>query len=115
MPTGEFSYTKKIPTTQIRRIWKKDYPKKRMPKIEGYILPPKDFRQTVSHFRKKGNRKAEKKEYGKNLSLNKTTGAVFRDPRTKSFVIIRHQNAKGPVSRTVRHELRHIAKKEVGR
>jgi hypothetical protein len=112
MPSGEFNYTKKIPNSQIKQIWQKEYPGKRMPKVEGYILPPKDFRSTVQSFRK-DNRKAEKKEYGHNLSLNKTVGAVFRDPSSKSFVIIRHEKATGPVSRTVRHELRHIAKREV--
>lgn len=114
MPSGEFNYTKKIPSSQIKRIWKKDYPNKRMPKVEGYILPQKDFRSTVQGFRK-DNRKAELKEYGHNLPLNRTVGAVFRDPSTKSFVIIRHERAAGPVSRTIRHELGHIARREVGR
>jgi hypothetical protein len=114
MPSGEFSYTKKIAQSQIKQIWEKDYPRKRMPKIEGYILPAKDFRQTVTHLRK-ANRKSELKEYDKYLPLNKTVGAVFRDPATKSFVIIRHEKASGTVARTIRHELRHIARKEVGR
>lgn len=114
MPTGEFSYTKRIPTSQIKQIWKKEYPNKPMPRVEGYILPPKDFRNTVQHLRKAGNRKSETKEYGHKLPLNKTVGAVFRDPHTRSFVIIRHEKAAGTVARTVRHELRHIARGEVG-
>jgi hypothetical protein len=114
MPSGEFNYTKKIPNSQIKQIWQKEYPGKRMPKVEGYVLPGSDFRRTVQSFRK-DNRKAEQKEYGRNLPLNKTVGAVFHDPSSKSFVIIRHERAAGPVSRTIRHELRHIAKGEVSR
>lgn len=112
MPSGEFNFTKKIPSSQIKKIWQKEYPQKHMPKVEGYILPAKDFRNTVQGFRR-DNRKAEQKEYGGNLPLNKTVAAVFRDPSTKSFVIIRHEKAAGPITRTIKHELRHIAKGEV--
>jgi hypothetical protein len=35
MPFGEFNYIKKIPNSQIKQIWQKEYPGKRMPKVEG--------------------------------------------------------------------------------
>lgn len=115
MPSGEFSYTKKISTKQIKQVWQKEYPGKRMPKVEGYVLPAKDFRSTISHFRQVNGHRSEVMEYGKRLPMNRTVGAVFRDPNTKSFVIIRHEKASGSMTGTIKHELGHIARKEVGR
>jgi hypothetical protein len=110
--SGEFDDSHPIPQTQIKKEWYKEYPNKKMPKIEGYVVPEKDFKRTVSFNRKYGNREGEVKEYGRHLPLNKTTGTLIKDESTNTYLILRRSNAAGPVNRTVRHEMHHIAEKE---
>ena len=110
--SGEFDDSHPIPKTEIKREWKKEYPNRAMPKIEGYIVPEQDFKRTVSYNRRYGSREGELKEYGRHLPLNKITGTLIKDEDTNTYLILRRSNATGPVARTVRHEMHHIAEKE---
>jgi hypothetical protein len=101
-----------ISKRQVKKEWHKQYPNKPMPKIEAYNVPEKDFIKTVQHNRKYGSRKGEVKEYGRKLPLNRTTGTLIKDESTNTYLILRRSNATGSSSRTVSHEIRHIAEKE---
>jgi hypothetical protein len=104
-----------VPQSQVRRTWRKQYPNRPMPKIEAYNVPEKSFVKTVQRHREDGGNKAEMREYGRHVPMNKITGTVIKDESSNTYLILHRSNSAGSIHGTVRHEMRHIAEKESGK
>jgi len=100
-----FSRKKEIPQSTVHKVWKQQYPKKKMPKTRAFLLSDTEFEGTVNKTRKYYG-DDDKKEYGRKMATKDVIAAHITVKEGLHLIVIR--KGREPMLGALKHELKHI-------
>lgn len=104
MPVGEFTYKRQIPNTTVKKLWQKQYPQSKQPKISMYELTKTAFEKTIRKTKKAGAIDVSKQEYGHKIPATKVLAATLKTNRDYMVIFREGHNLQQVAS----HEFNHI-------